>query len=68
LVVAETPIGRAAAVTVWRRNAALALRPVIGEMPVNPAVAALSQENSGGRPSAGAITAPLPVSLSSPAI
>jgi len=68
LVVAETPIGRVAAVTVWRRNAALALRPVIGEMPVNPAVAALSQEKSGGRPSAGAITAPVPVSLSAPAI
>src|SRR6516225_3637035 len=64
LVVAETPIGRIAAVTVWRRNAALALRPVIGEMPVNPAVAALSQEESGGRPSPGAITAPVPVSLS----
>jgi hypothetical protein len=53
---------------VWRRNAALGLRPVIGEMPVNPAVAELSQEKSGGRRSAGAVTAPVPVSLSSPAI
>jgi hypothetical protein len=68
LVIAETPIGRIAEVTVWRRNAALELRPVIGEMPVNPAVAELSQEKSGGRRSAGALTAPVPVSLSSPAI
>ena len=68
LVIAETPIGRAAAVTVWRRNAALALRPIIGEMPVNPAVAELSQEKSGGRRSAGAVAAPVSVSVSSPAI
>jgi serine protease Do len=68
LVIAETPIGRAAAVTVWRRKAALALRPVIGEMPVNPAVAGLNQDESGGRRSAGAVVAPQPVSLSSPAI
>src|ERR1700719_4322829 len=44
LVIAETPIGRMAAVTVWRRNAALTLRPVISEMPMNPEVA----ERSGG--------------------
>src|ERR1700730_1411041 len=68
LVIAETPIGRIAAVTVWRRNAALALQPVIGEMPANPAVAQWSQEKAGGRRSEGAITAPLPVSASSPAI
>jgi serine protease Do len=68
LVIAETPIGRIAAVTVWRRNGALALRPVIGEMPVNPAVAELKQEKSGGRRSEGAVTAPIPVSASSPAI
>jgi serine protease Do len=68
LVIAETPIGRIAAVTVWRRNAALGLRPVIGEMPVNPAVAELKQEKSGGRRSEGAVTAPIPVSASSPAI
>jgi serine protease Do len=68
LVIAEMPIGQVAAVTVWRRNAALALRPVIGEMPVNPAVAELSQEKSGGRRSAGVVTTPVPVSLSSPAI
>jgi hypothetical protein len=68
LVIAETPIGRIAAVTVWRRNAALALQPVIGEMPVNPVVAELRQEQSGGRRAAGAVAAPLPVSASSPAI
>jgi hypothetical protein len=62
------PIGRVAAVTVWRRNAALTLRPVIGEMPVNPAVAELKQEKSGGRRSEGAVVAPSPVSASSPAI
>jgi hypothetical protein len=35
-------------------------------MPVNTAIAELSQEKSGGRRSAGAVT--VPVSLSSPAI
>ena len=68
LVIAEMPIGRMAAVTVWRRNAALALRPVIGEMPVNPAVAELSQEKSGSRRSEGASSALFQVSASSPAI
>jgi serine protease Do len=67
LVIAEMTIGRMAAVTVWRRNAALELRPVIGEMPVNPVVAELRQEKSGGR-SAGAAIAPIPVSASAPAI
>jgi len=37
-------------------------------MPVNPVVAELRQEQSGGRRSAGAVAAPLPVSASSPAI
>jgi hypothetical protein len=68
LVVAETPIGRIAAVTVWRRNAALALRPVIGEMPVNPVVAQLSQEKSSSQRPEGTVSAPVPVSASSPAI
>jgi serine protease Do len=68
LAIAEMPIGRMAAITVWRRNAALTLRPVIGEMPVNPVVAELRQEKSGGRRSEGAVVAPLPVSASSPAI
>jgi serine protease Do len=69
LVIAETPIGRTAAVTVWRRNAALTLRPVISEMPLNPEVA----ERSGGandvRRSERATTmVPSPVSTASPAI
>ena len=68
LAIAEMPIGRMAAITVWRRNAALTLRPVIGEMPVNPVVAELRQEKSGGRRSEGAAVAPLPVSAASPAI
>jgi serine protease Do len=68
LVIAAMPIGQMAAVTVWRRNAALALRPVIGEMPVNPAVAELSQEKSGARGSEGAGATRLRVSVLSPAI
>jgi len=36
LVVAETAIGESAAVKVWRRNAEMTLRPVIGEMPQSP--------------------------------
>ncbi len=68
LVIAQMPIGRVAAVTVWRRNAPLTLRPVIGEMPVNPAVAELRQGKSGGRRSEGAVAAPVPVSALSPAI
>jgi serine protease Do len=67
LVIAETPIGRMAAVTVWRRNAALGLRPVIGEMPANPLVAELNQKAGGGRSDAAFVT-PLPVSAASPAI
>jgi serine protease Do len=68
LVIAEMPIGRMAAVTVWRRNAALSLTPVIGEMPMKPAVAELRQENPGGRRSEGAVVAPLPVATSGPTI
>ena len=68
LLIAAMPIGRIALVTVWRRNAELALQPVIGEMPINPVVAELSQEKSGGGRSAGAVTPPIPVSAFSPAI
>jgi serine protease Do len=68
LLIAATPIGRIALVTVWRRNAELALQPVIGEMPINPVVAELSQEKPGGGRSAGAVTPPIPVSAFSPAI
>ena len=58
LIVAETPIGEMVAVTIWRRQAALSLRPVIGEMPTNPAVAARTGEDAGRQP----------VSLSAPVI
>jgi serine protease Do len=68
LVVAEMPIGQKAAVTVWRRNAELTLRPVIGEMPRNQEVAELRQIESAGRRSERSATAPLPVSAMSPAI
>src|SRR5271165_1331690 len=68
LVIAETPIGHMAAITVWRRNAALELRPVIGEMPENPIVAELKREVPGERRSERAAVAPLPVSATSPAI
>jgi serine protease Do len=60
LIVAEMPIGQAVAVTIWRRKAALSLRPVIGEMPTSPAVAELGSGE--GKAS------PLMVSASSPAI
>ena len=33
LVVAETPVGQSAEVTVWRQDREITLRPVIGEMP-----------------------------------
>ncbi len=56
LVIAETPIGRMAAVTVWRRNAALTLRPVISEMPMNPEVAERSGGANDGRRSERATT------------
>jgi serine protease Do len=69
LVIAETPIGRMAAVTVWRRNAALTLRPVISEMPTNPEVAERIEGAKDGRHSERATTmVPSPVSAASPAI
>jgi serine protease Do len=39
IVVAETPIGQKAKVTVWRDGATRELGPVIAEMPANPQVA-----------------------------
>jgi len=69
LVIAETPIGRTAAITVWRRNAALTLRPVISEMPMNPEVAERSGGANVGRRSERATTmVPSSVSTASPAI
>jgi serine protease Do len=49
LVVAEMPIGQMAAVTVWRRNTTLTLRPIIMEMPANPEVAELTPGANAGR-------------------
>ena len=68
LAVAEMPIGRMAAVTVWRGNAALSLQPTIGEMPSDPAVVELRQPKPDGRRSERPGEAPMPVSASSPAI
>jgi serine protease Do len=68
LVVAETPIGRSAVVTIWRQNTALSLRPVIAEMPVEPVVAALGGEKAASSRFEGAVPAPLPVSAVSPVI
>ncbi len=42
LVVAETPIGQSAAVTVWRNDSKVSLHPVIGEMPAGPQIAEIS--------------------------
>src|SRR5205823_4717492 len=58
LVVAEMPIGRTAAVTLWRRKAAVSLQPVIGEMPANPAVAERRQEENEAGPPQRVNTAP----------
>jgi serine protease Do len=68
LVIAETPIGQSAAVTVWRRNAALTLRPVISEMPRNPEVAERAHDEREALRSERSTTAPPPVLASSPAI
>jgi serine protease Do len=68
LAVAEMPIGRMAAVTVWRGNAALSLQPTIGEMPSDPAVVELRQAKPDGRRSERPSEAPMPVSATSPAI
>jgi serine protease Do len=64
LVIAEMPIGEMAAVTVWRRNAVLSLRPVIVEMPANPSVAALGQPEQNGPQSQGSTIIPFPASAS----
>jgi serine protease Do len=68
LVVAEMPIGQMVAVTVWRRNTALTLRPTITEMPVSPEVAELTPGASGGRRSERQTPLPALVSAAFPAI
>jgi serine protease Do len=50
LMVAATPIGRTAAVTVWRRNTETILRPVIGELLETPVTSEARQgEHEGQR-------------------
>ena len=68
LVVAEMPIGQMVAVTVWRRNTALTLRPIIMEMPLSPEVAELTPGASGGRRSERQTPLPSPVSATFSAI
>jgi serine protease Do len=68
LVVAEMPIGQAAAVTVWRHNATVTLRPLISEMPTNPVVAEDSHRFNGGRRSERPTLSPLPAAATAPAI
>jgi serine protease Do len=68
LAIAELPIGQTAAITVWRGNAALSLRPVISEMPTDPAETLSGQAKPQGRHSERVGAAPVPVSASAPAI
>ena len=49
LIVAEAPIGETAAVTVWRGNAVMTLRPIIGEMPERSEVSETRQGGSEGQ-------------------
>jgi serine protease Do len=49
LVVAEMPIGQPVDVTVWRRNHAVTLRPIIGVMPESPETAELGQDENQAR-------------------
>jgi serine protease Do len=43
LIIADTPIGRPAEVTIWRRNREVSLQPVIGQMPDEPQTAELAE-------------------------
>jgi len=49
LIVAEAPIGETAAVTVWRGNAVMTLRPIIDEMPERSEVSETRQGGSEGQ-------------------
>jgi len=46
LALAAMPVGQKAEVRVWRQNAEIVLRPVIGEMPGNPQIAANAPRES----------------------
>jgi serine protease Do len=67
LAIAEMPIGDLASVTVWRGSAAVGLRPVIGEMPVDPDGAPLRKGRPVERRSERTNARPLPASAASPA-
>ena len=55
LIVAETPIGETAKVTVWRQGSRQQLSPVVAKMPANPQLV----ENGGSATVAGLTLAPL---------
>jgi len=60
-LVAEMPIGEVASITIWRRRTALSLRPIVGEMPTNPAIAELDSGRKGSRRSEATANASSPV-------
>src|SRR5215471_15149415 len=68
LMIAEMPIGQMAAITVWRGNSALSLRPVISEMPPDPTTELFRRRKAESRHSEQETTAPVSVSASAPAI
>jgi serine protease Do len=68
LMIAEMPIGQMAAITVWRGNSALSLRPVISEMPADPTTELSRRGKAKSRHSEQGTTAPVSVSASAPAI
>lgn len=68
LMIAEMPIGQMAAITVWRGNSALSLRPVISEMPADPTTELFRRGKAQSRHSEQKTTAPVSVSASAPGI
>src|SRR6516164_8764116 len=66
LMIAEMPIGQMAAITVWRGNSALSLRPVISEMPADPTSELSWRGKAKSRHSEQERTAPVSVSASAP--
>lgn len=67
-VIAEMPIGRTAAVTIWRHNALLSLQPVISEVPANADIAEPRKGERQNRQPERSATAPVPMAASSPMI
>lgn len=64
LAIADMPVGRMADLTIWRGNAMLSLRPVIGEMPPDPATALPQQGKAEERHSERPSETFVPVSAS----